>query len=190
MANPKVWVVMGATEGLGLAAIKYLVLKKQRVIALIVNDPGASHIYETMPENLQVVYVDTSNLQVLRKDLKKVIRQYGLIDFIINNSNYKLFDRSGEDSEHLQSQNSITVNISETIALLKELLPYFRKHSIGSVINIPPQLCLATVNDKAEANRLTVTMEIFLKNLHKELKSLDCPLNFLEPGERLKDFAV
>jgi short-subunit dehydrogenase len=189
MKNPKVWVIVGATDGLGPAAVRYLVSKKQRVIALLINDNGMSPFYEDVPGNLQVVHIDTSDLQSLRETIAIAAGKHGLVDFIINNSNYRLFNGAGY-KECAQLQNGIVASITETTALLKELLPYLHKYPQGSIINIPPQLCLATIKDKSNADRVSSEMGTFLKALHKELQSLNCPLTFLEPGERLTDFSV
>jgi len=37
MNNSKVWLVIGAGDGLGAVAVKYLVAKKQIVVALIIH---------------------------------------------------------------------------------------------------------------------------------------------------------
>jgi hypothetical protein len=151
MENPKVWLVLGAEEGLGRSAVRYLVASKQMVLTI---DP------QITPLEMAI----------------DMAARCGAVDFIINNSNYGLFS---------QKQPDITGSIATTMALLKGLTPYLRREPKGSIINIPPQLCLATLADPLEGDKLLQAMELFLNQLHRELLTLDCHLRFLEPGERL-----
>ncbi|WP_179415731.1 SDR family NAD(P)-dependent oxidoreductase [Mucilaginibacter sp. E4BP6] len=188
MKNSKIWVILGATDGLGPPAIKYLLLNQQRVIALFINSSAAQDNYKSVSGKLHVIHINVFDLRSFRKEMQNITIQYGLVDFIINNSNYRLFNNLGHKG-YTQINNSISESVAETIVLLKELLPFFRKHPTGNLVNIPPQLCLATVK-KADAEVLLSAMGMFLTALHNELQSLNCPFTFLEPGDRLSDLAV
>ena len=153
MKEAKTWLILGATEGLGPAAAKYLSAKGQLVIPIDL-------LKETLyPEKISAV-----------------AREYGPLDFIINNANYSLFHNEAPD---------IIGGIAATASLMNALVPYLRKDPKGSLINIPPQLCLATLEDKARGKDLLEAMARFLSGLHRELLKFNCGLSFLEPGERL-----
>lgn len=74
MNNPKIWLVLGATEGLGPAAVSYLLTNNQLVIP-----------------------VDTSLQLPLADEIPHLTYPYGPLDFIINNSNYNLFNKDLPD---------------------------------------------------------------------------------------------
>ena len=186
MNNSKVWLVIGAKEGLGAAATKYLVAKKQIVVALIINDCALQQFYDHEPENLHTINIEDFNIIAIEETLKNITAEYGWIDFIINNSNYQFFNRL-KYKEYTQIKKEISVNISATIGMIKTLLPYLNKEPMGHIINIPPQLCLATLPGRSNAELLSLSMDLFLKNLHNELLNLDCRLRFLKPGERLPE---
>ena len=137
MKDPKKWLIWGATDGLGPAAVKYLRANKQMVVV----------------------------------DIKHLPAQ---LDFMINNSNYHLFSKGTPD---------IDTNVSTTMALLHTALPYLKPD--GTIINIPPQLCLATVEDPVQKQQLQWEMDSFLSGLRRELQGLNRKLYFIEPGERL-----
>ncbi|GLU55229.1 hypothetical protein Dfri01_46900 [Dyadobacter frigoris] len=189
MNNPKVWAVLGAMDGLGSAAIKYLVTSRQIVIAFVNKDFPGNTLFDKEPENLYIIPLEAVSEKKIKNALTALISKYGAIDFIINNSNYKLFNDSiAMTSEEIESV--ISTDVSITITLLKAIIPYLRKEPKGSLINIPPQLCLAIVADKTAAERLACAMEYFLKTLQVELMDLDCNLSFLQPGERFANFAM
>ena len=52
MRNPKVWVVLGATNDLDHAAVRYLVGKQKTVIAWVINEDEIPSFFEEVPANL------------------------------------------------------------------------------------------------------------------------------------------
>ena len=186
MNNSKVWLVIGASDGLGAAAIKYLVAKKQIVVALVINDSALEQFYDHEPENLHTINIEVFNIITIEETLENITAKYGWINYIINNSNYQFFNRL-KHKKFSQIKEEISANISATIGMIKSLLPFLNKEPIGHIINIPPQLCLATLPGRSNAELLTLSIDLFLKNLHDELLSLDCKLSFLKPGERLPE---
>jgi short-subunit dehydrogenase len=187
MSNSRVWLVIGAGEGLGATAVKYLVAKKQIVVALIINDGTFHPLYEHEPENLHTIHIEAFNIIAIKEILENITAKYGWINFIINNSNDQLFNRL-KDKEYTQIKEEIPANISATIGMIKTLLPYLNQEPMGHIINIPPQFSLATLPDGSDAELLSLSMDLFLKNLHNELLNLDCRLSFLNPGERLQEY--
>jgi NADP-dependent 3-hydroxy acid dehydrogenase YdfG len=186
MNNSKVWLVIGAGEGLGAAATKYLVAKKQIVVALIISDCALDQFYDREPENLHTIIIEAFNIITIEETLENITAKYGWIDFIINNSNYQFFNRLKYE-KYTQIKEEISANISTTIGMIKTLLPYLNKEPVGHIINIPPQLCFTTLPRWSNAGLLSLSMDLFLKNLHNELLNLDCRLSFLKPGERLPE---
>ena len=143
MKNVRAWVVLGATEGLGPAAVRYLQATQQIVFPV-------------------------GKLDIHDADIGGYT-----IDFIINNSNYDLFNTAQPD---------ISDSIARTKVLLTAFLPHLKAE--GVIINIPPQLCLTMLADQGERANMLHIMDEFLKRLRQELETLHCNLRFLEPGER------
>jgi hypothetical protein len=73
--------------------------------------------------------------------------------------------------------------ITTNIAFINLLLPYLKPPPEGCLINLPPQLCLATIQDQTIANRLSASMTVFLDQLKGKLEALGCGLHFLMPGK-------
>jgi len=153
MKEPKVWLVLGASLGLGVPAVRYLLAHQQ-----------------------QVITVDMTAQSLVTENLSRLVDHYAPFDFIINNSNYDLFSKNERD---------IRAEIETTKALLGGLRPYLRNQPPGVIINIPPQLCLATLSVQDAVAESQEAMNSFLTGLKAELLMLNCGLRFLEPGERL-----
>lgn len=189
MNNSKVWVVLGAMDGLGNAAIKYLIANNQIVIAFIKEGLPKNTSMDISTKNLYMVFVESFATISLADALRAVISTHGSIDFIINNSNYKLFNNAVSKTA-VELQSDISADISVTTRLIESFIPYLHQEPKGSLINLPPQLCLAVVPDKADAERLAFAMELFLNTLQTALEVFECRLSFLKPGDRFADFIV
>src|SRR6266850_2028322 len=114
MDNSRVWLVIGAKDGLGAAATKYLVEKKQIVVALIINDSALHQFYEHEPENLHIINVEVFNIITIKETLENITAKYGWIDFIINNSNYQFFNKL-KYKKYAQIKEEVSANISATM---------------------------------------------------------------------------
>jgi short-subunit dehydrogenase involved in D-alanine esterification of teichoic acids len=183
MLQKKVWIIIGA-EGLGLAAIKYLVSKEQIVMVLNNADSPCYPLLGIDSEYLFIIDTKKDDVTGLDKTLRDLTKAYGVIDYIINNDNYGIFNREeARDKDKLGQL--ISSDIARTTGLLDVLIPFLRKSPKGSLINIPPQLCLAMVSDVTVADNLATAMTKFLEELNTRLLALDCKLVFLQPGERL-----
>lgn len=123
----------------------------------------------------KVIAVDITAGACIPEDVYRAAGRYGPLDFIINNSNYDLLSKSSLN---------IGDQIEATMTLLRGLKPYLRRQPPGSIINLPPQLCLVNLSGQGAAASLKA-MNMFLTGLRAELSSLNCGLHFLEPGERL-----
>lgn len=189
MKNPKIWAVLGATDGLGNAAIKYLIANDQIVIAFITDYDPANKLFEKIPDNLHLVRVKYPSKINTNSELAELMLRYGAIDFVINNSNYKLFNDSQSKSSR-QIHKDVSKSVSDTAELIKAIIPYLRKLPKGNVINIPPQLCLAMIPDRENAKSLSAAMDLFLEKLHNQLREMDFGLTFLQPGERFTNFNI
>jgi len=121
------------------------------------------------------------NMQELTQSNNKLITSldFNSLDHIINNSNYHFL--SGKN-------NDIPTTVAETMMLLSIWLPLLSNSSASSIINLPPQLCLATLAEPDAKDKMLYRMDQFLKTLHQELISLPYNLHFIEPGERFMQF--
>jgi hypothetical protein len=188
MNDSKVWLVLGAEDGLGAAAIKYLIAKKQTAIALIVNEAPCIRLLKEDSENLHVINIRHFSRMELNIIVTNLLTQHGSINTIINNLNYRLFNQlpSGHTA-YLQSE--IENCISNTIEIIKVFLPLACTEPLVHLINVPPQLCLATLPDTSDAETLSQRMDLFLERMQTALSKLHCRLDFLQPGARLSELS-
>jgi len=87
METQKIWIVCGAGEGLGPATVRYLLLRKQQVVAIPYSTPPLETYFEKYREDLPGVDVRPTNvfrLAETERTVRSIIDSYGKIDNLIN----------------------------------------------------------------------------------------------------------
>jgi len=188
MNTNKIWAITGAGEGLGLAAVKFLTTRQQRVIALVDNSAQQQILSREDNSFLQII----NTRQLAQGDPHSILHPqlmfFGALHGIINNAHHSLFHDPPPSTVRLFKR--MDEAIANNVALIKMLQPYLKPPPEGCLINLPPQLCLATIQDQAIANLLSATMTVFLNQLRGELEALGCGLHFLLPGKTDFHFEV
>ena len=112
----KVWLVLFATCGPGLATVKYLLSREQKVIVLIDPQLGADLVGKNNPD-LEVLLVDFSSEASIWKATRVILRRHDYIDMLVN-----MHTRSeGEIRRKIQSgEKAVLVMIRSMLGLLRK----------------------------------------------------------------------
>jgi len=179
---------MGAGEGLGLAAVKFLAAREQHVIALAHDRAHYRKLLEEETAFLHILNTHRLTTEEIQKMLRKSFAELGPLHHIINNANYNLFHDPPSSPGGLQ--HKMDQSIANTMALINALLPYLKRSPESTIINLPPQFCLAMIDDKAAADLLSSSLNLFLHRLRRELEALGRTVSFLLPGEQALSFDI
>jgi NAD(P)-dependent dehydrogenase (short-subunit alcohol dehydrogenase family) len=87
MKNQKVWLVIGASKTLSILMVKHLLAMKQLVIATTNNNTAFDTVLLNNSD-LTIISLDITQQQEVEKMVKKIIKQHGRIDVLINNAGF------------------------------------------------------------------------------------------------------
>ena len=131
-----VWIT-GASSGIGAAmAVEYARLGA----ILIISSRNTDELHKVRsscgsPENIQILKLDLAKPSEFKKIVKEAVSFYGHIDVLINNAG--ISQRSLAADTSLEVDRKIfDVNYFGTIALTKELIPYFKEKKQGHFVVI------------------------------------------------------
>jgi len=135
MNTKNVWLVTGASRGLGLTLVKKLLLAGYRVIATsrnansLVREIGAASD-SFLP--LEMILADNNDV---KKGIEKSIAHFGRIDVVVNNAGY---GQSGtlEELTDEEVKSCFDVNVFGAINIIRNVLPYLRAQRSGHIFNI------------------------------------------------------
>lgn len=131
MKNQKVWLITGASQTLSILTVKHLLAKKQLVIATTNNNITLDTVL-LKNSDLTIISLDITQQQEVEKMVKKIIKQHGRIDVLINNAG---FLRELEEAPVEEINNVFLMNAKGTFNILRYVLPHMYKENKAHIIN-------------------------------------------------------
>ncbi|PWY68432.1 putative short chain oxidoreductase/dehydrogenase [Aspergillus heteromorphus CBS 117.55] len=133
---PQLWLVTGASSGIGALLAEHALRAGHRVLATARNPSKAAE------DHPQIASLGGKWLQldVTSKETKSLVEQAitdngGEIDVVINNAGYSLFG-SIEDISEDELDDQIQTNVYGVVRVTKAALPFMRAQRSGTIVNI------------------------------------------------------
>ncbi len=138
METKKVWLVTGASKGLGLVLINKLLASGYSVAATSRNIEvlqEAVIVNTATKGNFLPLEVDLVDEKSVENAIQKTHETFGRLDVIVNNAGYGIGGTLEEltQEEILQSFN---INVFGTVNVIQKAMPYLRAQRSGYFINI------------------------------------------------------
>jgi NAD(P)-dependent dehydrogenase (short-subunit alcohol dehydrogenase family) len=131
----RVWIVTGASKGLGLNLTNLLLSSGHRVVATSRNTAALEQGITEDRENLYPLVMDVTSDQDVKKAIDLAIAHFGRIDVVVNNAGYSLVG-SMEEMTDEEFRSTMDVNLFGTVNVIRNVMPYLRKQASGHIINI------------------------------------------------------
>lgn len=185
--NQKVWLVTGASKGLGLHLTKLLLSFGHKVIATSRNITSLEEEITSNNENFYPLTLDiTSNLEV-EKATEKAISHFGRIDVVVNNAGYCLVG-SVEEMTDKEFRNTMDVNLFGTVNIIRHVIPYLRKQRSGHIINISSNAGYVGFANAASYNAAKFGVVGLTEALEQEVKPFGIKVTVVAPGQFRTNF--
>lgn len=188
--DQKVWLVTGASTGLGKALVLALIESKQKVIATARNPHT---IQDYLPEeydtdNLLILALDVTKQEQIKTTVEEGLRIFGRIDVLVNNAGYAYFSPiEGADDQKIKQM--FAVNFWGIKHLTDEVLPIMREQQSGSILNISSLGGLRAFAGFGYYHASKFALEGYSETLYQEVKPLGISIMLVEPGDFRTDFA-
>lgn len=134
MDTKKVWLVTGASKGLGLSLVKRLLNEGYKVAA-------TSRTIESLEKEVGIaanflpLEVDVTDEKSVRNAIAKTLDTFGTIDVVVNNAGYGQLGTLEELSDKEARQNFDT-NVFGLLNVMRNVMPHLRDKKSGHIINI------------------------------------------------------
>jgi NAD(P)-dependent dehydrogenase (short-subunit alcohol dehydrogenase family) len=177
----KIWLITGASQGIGFELTTQLLQKGDRVIATT-----------RSPKKLKVAFnVPSSQLLILKLDLKddrgvqtaiaSAIAEFGPIDYLVNNAGYGLLGGI-EEASNGEVQANFDINVFGFLNVTRAVLPYMRKQRSGHIINISSVFGLVAGAAWGIYCATKFAVEAISEALEQEVKPFGIHVTIIEPG--------
>src|SRR3984893_4443800 len=184
----KVWLITGASRGLGRAFTEAVLKAGDRVVAAARNPKQLAEFESEYGENIRSVPLDVTNEDQAMAAFGGAIANFGTLDVLVNNAGYGYLCPV-EDTSLADFRAQIETNLFGVIVMTKAVLPYFRERRAGHIIQITSIAGRVGPAGRAPYAAAKFGVEGFSESLYKEVGPLGIKVTIVEPGGFRTDFA-
>lgn len=182
MDSKKVWLVTGASKGLGLALVKKLLQNGYSVAATSRNaDALRKEVGYNGSEFLPLEMELTNNADVA-KGVARVISTFGGIDVVVNNAGYGQLGTL-EELTDAEARENFDVNVFGSLNVIRNVMPHYRQKRAGAFFNVSSIAgFLGTFPGWGIYNATKFAVAGFTEALSAEVKSMGITATIVYPG--------
>ncbi|BCZ83112.1 short-chain dehydrogenase/reductase [Paraburkholderia terrae] len=182
----RVWLITGASRGLGALMAKAAIADGNAVVA---TGRNAAAIAERLGESSAVlpVALDVTDEVQAKAAVKAAVEKFGRIDVLINNAGFGLL-AAVEESSDADVRRIYDTNVFGLLNVTRAVLPVMRKQCSGHVINISSIVGYQAAAGVGVYSSTKFAVEGITEALHAELKPLGIHATLIEPGFFRTDF--
>jgi short-subunit dehydrogenase len=138
-----VFIVTGASSGIGLSTAVAFAEKGAKVALLARTKNALEELSKNLPKSLPVV-VDMTDFEGIRKAVKRVHDHYGRIDGLINNAG-RSYAASVEEIEPKLFDEIFHLNVLGPIIAMQAVIPIMRVQHAGSIVSVNSGTAFMTI---------------------------------------------
>ena len=184
----KVWLITGASRGLGRAFTEAVLEAGDRVVATARNPEQLVELEGRYTGRVCSVPLDVTNEAQAKAAFEAAIASFGGLDVLVNNAGYGDVCPV-EDTPLADFRAQIETNLFGVIIMTKAALPYFRERRAGHIIQVTSIAGRIGPIGRAPYAAAKFGVEGFSESLHKEVGPLGIKVTIVEPGGFRTDFA-
>jgi short-subunit dehydrogenase len=139
----RVFIVTGASSGIGLATANALSERGAKVALLARSGDALEELARTLPGSLPVT-VDMTQFDRVREAVGAVDKHYGRVDGLINNAG-RSYAASVEEIDPVVFDEIFHLNVLGPIVAMQAVIPRMRAQGGGSIVNINSGTAFMTV---------------------------------------------
>lgn len=182
--GPKIWLITGISRGFGRSLADALTARGDIVIGT--TRTGTADI---TPEKgrLDVLALDVTDAQAVRKTVAAAFQLHGRIDVIVNNAGYGLLS-SVEEATDEEIEHVFAVNFHGTRRVIQAALPHLRAQGSGHIVNITSMAAVAPNPGSGYYAAAKMAVEGLSQSLAREVAPLGIHVTLVEPSAFRTDF--
>lgn len=135
MDTKKVWLITGASKGLGHTLVKKLLANDYCVAATSRNIQALVREIGNASDSFLPLEMELTNNESVKAAIEDCINHFGQIDVIVNNAGYALIGTLEELSDQEVKKN-FEVNVFGSLNVIRHVAPHLRKQQSGHIFNI------------------------------------------------------
>ena len=186
--RPATWLVTGASRGLGLAVVRHLLQRGDRVAATTRSRERLVEALKGTPvDDLLALEVQLADEDAVRAAVASTIDRFRPLDVVVNNAGYGYLGAVEETSD-ADVRQMLDVQVNGTWNVLRAVLPGLRSQGSGHVITVSSILGLLAFPGWGLYSAGKFAVEGLTEALAAEVADLGIAVTIVEPGYFNTDF--
>lgn len=177
----RIWLITGASKGLGLAYTKIALENGDSVIALARSNELLVDLQNKYNNELLYLQTDITDKNSVFYNIEKAYNHFGKFDIVINNAGIMILGMLEEFSE-IDIRKIFETNYFGSLWVLQAVLPYLRKQKNGHIIQISSIGGIITGPMASIYSSTKFALEGLCESLAQEIKYFNIKLTIVEPG--------
>lgn len=183
----KTWLITGVSSGFGLEMTKQLLEKGDTVIGTVRNAEKVAYLIKKYPDTFDCVKLDVTNVKAIHHTVDNAFEKHGKIDVVVSNAGYGLFGCAEELSADEINQ-IIATNLTGSIMLIRNSLPYMRKQGSGRIIQISSYGGQVAYPANSLYHATKFGIDGFCESVAQEVAQFGIGITIVEPGGARTEF--
>ena len=180
----KVWMITGASRGLGKEFVREAVEQGDQVIATVRTIPD-DELFKN--ENVLPVVMDVRDPEAIRKAVKDGVDRFGRIDVLVNNAGHGMNGAFEEISDE-ELREMMDTNYFGVANVIREVLPVMRPQQSGKILNVSSLAgAIGSLGSTSYCSPKFAVVGLSL-SLAKELEEMGIQVAAVLPGAFRTDF--
>jgi short-subunit dehydrogenase len=181
----KVILITGSSSGIGKETVKLFQSKNWKVAATMRSPEKAEDLQRIV--DVECFRLDVTDVDSIKTAIAGTIEKFGRIDAIVNNAGYGLVG-AFEAATGEQIEKQFQTNVFGLMNVCREILPYFREHKRGTIVNVASMGGRITFPLYSLYHGTKWAVEGFSEALQYELRPFNIKIKIVEPGPIKTDF--
>jgi NAD(P)-dependent dehydrogenase (short-subunit alcohol dehydrogenase family) len=184
----KVFLVTGASRGLGLRIAEAVLAAGHRLVATARRPRQLTALTERYGDQVRAVALDVTDPAAAEAAVRAAVEAFGRLDVVVNNAGYanlvSVEDITGEDF-----RAQLDTNLLGVVNVTKAALPVLREQGSGHIIQVSSVGARVTAVGLSAYQAAKWAVAGFSEVLAKEVAPLGIKVTVLEPGGMRTDWA-
>lgn len=184
----QVFLVTGASRGLGRAVVESAVAAGHHVLATARRPETLADLVERFPELVRAFALDVTDPEAAQRAVTAAVEAFGRLDVVVNNAGYANLG-TVEDTPFEDFRAQVATNLLGVVAVTRAALPVLRAQGSGHVIQVSSVGGRLATPGLGAYQAAKWAVGGFSEVLAAETAGLGIKVTVLEPGGMATDWA-
>lgn len=185
----KIWLITGASSGLGRIMTEDLLERGDKVVATIRRKDALTDLEREYGDRLIVMMLEMTDTVAIRSTVAGAFGHVGRIDVVVSNAGYGLFG-AAEEVADADIDRQISTNLTGSIQLIRAVLPYLRQQGGGRIMQVSSEGGQIAYPNFSLYHATKWGIEGFIESVAQEVAPFRIDCIIVEPGPTGTNFAA